>query len=204
MAFTYLALGDSYTIAEGCLLTESYAYQAVQQLRNNGIEISAPEIIAKTGYTSSELLAALQAVTLLPAYDIVTLLVGVNNQYRGLDINEFKNEFLVLLKRAIQLTGNRSQSVVVLSIPNWGVTPFASGQDGHKITAEIEAYNGICEEAALLNNCNYINITMAQAARCKIDGYLAADGLHPSGKEYTKWASLLSEIISRLLPNTYP
>ena len=202
---TWLALGDSYTIGEQVLLTDSFPYQTVKLLRQaakNGesntaqLEFAAPEIIAKTGFTTDELSAIIDQTVLLAGYDIVTLLIGVNNQYRGRSVDEFKTEFDHLLQIAIQSAKGDPAKVFVLSIPDWVLTPFAEGKDHLKISAEIDAYNAVCRHFADLYKCNFIDITSAQRKDAANSDYLAADLLHPSGKEYTKWAAKLSKAIT--------
>lgn len=211
--YTYIALGDSYTIGEQVALLESFPYQAVQLLRklkvpplaadpvvglispDKNLHITAPEIIAKTGWTTNELLAAVNEYRFLPAYDFVSLLIGVNNQYRGGSTKDFRIEFLQLLQKAIQLTGGNRDRVFVLSIPDWGLTPFASGKDREKISTEIDSYNDVCKAMAEKEQCVYIDITTSQRMDVANEDFLAADTLHPSGKEYAKWASKLANAI---------
>jgi len=217
MNYTYLALGDSYTIGEQVSLAESFPYQTVQLLRQTAVgaasrrqrfdttptavenpvggwQFTAPEIIAKTGWTTDELNAAIQQTTLLNQYDVVSLLIGVNNQYRGKSVAEFKDEFTELLQKAIAFAGN-NKNVFVLSIPDWGVTPFAEGSDCAEISHEIDKYNEACAAITEDLKCNYIDITTSQRVDGKELEYLAADGLHPSGKEYAKWAKKLADLI---------
>ena len=195
---TYLALGDSYTIGEQVLLSESFPYQTVQLLRKKGIDIAAPEIIAKTGWTTNELDAAIARTNFLKQYDFVTLLIGVNNQYRSRDAEEYKIEFEKLLQQAINFAGNEAKNVFVLSIPDWGVTPFAEGRDRETIATEIDKYNSACEMISKEYSCFFINITSSQREDNHLPEMLVADGLHPSGKEYKKWASMLAEKIISL------
>ena len=189
---TYLALGDSYTIGEQVLLSESFPYQTVQLLRKKNIEITAPEIIAKTGWTTDDLNAAIQENIFLKQYDFVSLLIGVNNQYRGRAVEEYETEFNFLLDQAVELAGNDSTKVFVLSIPDWSVTAFAKDRDIAKITNEIDEYNATCKKITLLQNCTFIDITTSQRTDVHNPEMLANDGLHPSGKEYTKWAEELT------------
>ena len=195
MQYSYLALGDSYTIGEQVLLSETFPYQTVQLLRSKKIEIAAPEIIAKTGWTTDELDAVIMQTIFLKKYDFVSLLIGVNNQYRERSIDNFEKEFEQLLKKAIGFAGNNAKNVFVLSIPDWGVTAFAKDRDTKKIENEINAYNEVCKHITLQNNCKFLDITTDQ----KKDNYnaemFAADGLHPSPLEYYKWAKKLSEAI---------
>ncbi len=194
MQYTYLALGDSYTIGEGVLPKENFPNQTAQLLKE---KITVPQIIATTGWTTDELDAAIDAAKITTQFDIVSLLIGVNNQYRGRSINNFKIEFEHLLQRAMQFVNYKPNRVFVLSIPDWGVTPFAYDRDGKKIAAEIDAYNKVCEQGAENFKTHYIDITTGQRADGNKDEFLAADMLHPSGKEYTKWAKKLTSAISK-------
>ena len=193
---SYLALGDSYTIGEQVPLAESFPYQTLQLLRSGGLEFTAPEIIAKTGWTTGELSAAIGDIKFLPLYNLVTLLIGVNNQYRGRSADEFAGEFEALLKIAIDFAGGKNKNVFVLSIPDWGVTAFAEGRDLEKIAFEIDAYNRLCKNVADKYQCIFIDITASQRADSGNAEMLAPDGLHPSGKEYAKWAKRLADAVT--------
>jgi lysophospholipase L1-like esterase len=200
--YSYLALGDSYTIGEQVPVAESFPYQTVQFLRKENAEkekmdvlFNAPEIIAKTGWTTDELMTAIGQTVFLPGYDFVSLLIGVNNQYRGRSMEEFKNEFKNLLQLAINFAGGIEKNVYVLSIPDWGITPFATALDRIKIATEIDAFNMECEQTAATFKTNFINITEEQRKDGDGAAFLAPDGLHPSGKEYEKWAVKLSQLI---------
>jgi lysophospholipase L1-like esterase len=193
---SYVALGDSYTIGEGVPLQENFPYQAVQLLRRKNQPLYAPEIIAKTGWTTDELSTAIAVSKLLPRYDIVSLLIGVNNQYRGRTATEYATEFEGLLKQAIGFAGNDSSHVFVLSIPDWSVTPFAEDRNRVSIATEIDAYNIINKRISLQYGVHYIDITASTRLNGVKPGFLAADGLHPSGKEYAVWAQQLADAIS--------
>ena len=200
--FSYLALGDSYTIGEQVLPEDNFPNQTVKLLNksaNNAHYFTDPEIIAQTGWTTDELDAAIDAASILKPYDIVSLLIGVNNQYRGRGVKDFKIEFEHLLQRAIQFAGNKPNHVFVLSIPDWGVTPFADGQDRKKIAEEIDAYNIVCENSAAAFKTHFINNTTSQREDGSKTAFLAADGLHPSGMEYKKWADKLAEAVIKIL-----
>jgi lysophospholipase L1-like esterase len=197
--YSYLALGDSYTIGEQVPFSENFPDQTVQLLRKDGFAFYAAEIIAKTGWTTDELSSAIEHTATLPTYDIVSLLIGVNNQYRGRSATEFKVEFEHLLQLAIQFADNKPYRVFVLSIPDWGVTPFAEGKDRKQVADEIDAYNYICETSAKQFLANFINITHSQREDGNKAGFLVADGLHPSGKEYAKWAAKLADAILKEL-----
>ena len=142
-SLSYLALGDSYTIGEGVDEAGRWPLQLAQGLRDAGIAIADPRIIATTGWTTDELSAAMDAAEPLGEWDFVSLLIGVNNQYRGRDVDNYVGEFTRLLRRAVALTGDRADRVLVLSIPDWGVTPFAfaSGRDRQAIADDLDAYN---------------------------------------------------------------
>jgi lysophospholipase L1-like esterase len=187
---TYLALGDSYTIGEQILLKDSFPYQVVQMLRKNNIDINAPEIIAKTGWTTANLLSAISVTKLLKKYDFVSLLIGVNNQYDAVTFSIFEKEFEELILKSISLT-NKSKNVFVFSIPDWGVTPFAAERNKEEITKEINEYNLVCKSIAEKYNCVFIEITEEYKFDADNDNFLAADRLHPSAFEYEKWAKKL-------------
>ena len=195
--FSYLALGDSYTIGESVPLQESFPYQTVQLLREAGIPFHAPEIIAKTGWTSFELAEHILHTRLNEQYDFVTLLIGVNNQYRDLPLDDFKTDFGFLLRKVIHLSGEQPNRVMVLSIPDWGVTPFAARKDSKKISEAIDGFNLICESAAKENKTHYLNITEESRKVKKDSSLLANDTLHYSGKEYAVWAGKIATLIKQ-------
>jgi len=200
MPYTLLTLGDSYTIGEGVPLYEAYPSQAVQLLRAAGHSFAAPEIVARTGWTTDELEQAIAGTRLLPQYDFVTLLIGVNNEYRGRDLDEFAREFDMLLRRAIGLAGERADHVFVLSIPDWGISPFAGshlpddkGRDQLAVSAEIDAFNAAAEEHALDKGVGFIDITTHSRSFAGQAEAFAADGLHPGGRQYEYWAEKVVE-----------
>ena len=191
----YLALGDSYTIGTSIDIVDSYPKQTFELLKGAGFKMNSLQMIAKNGWTADDLKNALASADKKSVYHIVTLLIGVNNQYQGKPIKEFETSFLSILNSAITLTGNKSKRVFVISIPDWGITPFASGRDRKAIADEIDNYNLVCEKNTKAYGANFINITDAY----RLDGfktdYLAVDGLHPSKLEYTKWAIKLTQQI---------
>jgi len=204
MPFTYLALGDSYTIGELVPLYESFPYQALQILRHQfkgAHEFFAPEIVAKTGWTTDELSEQISKTEFLSHYDFVSLLIGVNNQYRGRMVDNYRDEFEALLEKAIHFAGGNPQRVFVLSIPDWGVTPFAAERDALQIAMEIDAYNDACKQISRDKNCHFIDITASQRVDGAMEDYLATDKLHPSGKEYRKWAIQLAESMVAAIKN---
>jgi lysophospholipase L1-like esterase len=194
---SYLALGDSYTIGQSVPLHESFPYQLVQLLRKGGLAFHAPEIVAKTGWTSFELAEHILHTKLNDTYDFVTLLIGVNNQYRGLSVEEFKSDFDFLLRKAIHLSGEQPGHVVVLSIPDWGATPFAVEQDAKKIGEAIDGFNAVCEAGARQMKTHFINITEETRKARKDPALLAEDKLHYSAKEHAIWAEKTAVIIQQ-------
>jgi lysophospholipase L1-like esterase len=199
MIYTYLALGDSYTIGEQVPVFENFPYQTIQLLRNQfkGVhQFHPPEIVAKTAFTTDELNEQISKTVLQSEYDFVSLLIGVNNQYRGRAVDNFALEFEDLINQAIAFAGGNNKRVYVLGIPDWGATPFAEGKDIVKIAGEIDEYNNCCENISKKYGCTFIEITTSQRADGLNPEFLAADQLHPSGKEYSKWATLLAKNIS--------
>lgn len=194
--YTYLALGDSYTIGESVPTTESFPNQLVSSMLNNAIPFLPARIIAKTGWTTDELEAGFEIANntspLLKSYDFVTLLIGVNNQYRGRTADNYKPAFEALLRKAIQYAGDKADHVVVISIPDWGVTPFANGRDRAQIAREIDAYNAVNKQVASQYNVQYLDITPWTREAASDISLLANDRLHPSGKEYKRWAESIS------------
>lgn len=193
--YTWLALGDSYTIGENVSIEESFPFQAVGLLRKEGFNFDSPEIIAKTGWTTDELLDEISSTIPLSKYDFVTLLIGVNNQYRGKSVEDYRPEFDSLLKYAIMCSGERPDHVIVLSIPDWGLTPFAVGRDKGQISREIDAYNEANKSIAKKYKAQYIDITRTTREAPDNLSFMAPDGLHYSGKEYAKWALKVSDAI---------
>lgn len=192
-SLTYLALGDSYTIGEAVTQADSFPYQLQAALSAKGIAVAEPQIIAKTGWTTDELLAAIQERNVQGTFGLVTLLIGVNNQYRGYSIATYETEFAELLQTAIRYANGDSSKVRVVSIPDWGVTPFAAteGRDAQLVAAEIDAYNVVNKSIAEAAGIRYIDITPHSRTAATEGTLLAADGLHPSGKMYAEWVKQL-------------
>lgn len=191
--FNYLALGDSYTIGESVPDTGRFPAQLVSSLTKNNIYFNSPEIIATTGWTTDELADAIKKKqsSLLPKYDLVSLLIGVNNQYRGRDAEEYRTQFKDLLRTAIVFAGGEKSRVFVVSIPDWGVTPFAEGRDRKKIGEEIDLYNKVNKEETLKEGIAYIDITPESRLSVNDKSLIASDGLHPSEKMYKEWVDLI-------------
>ena len=188
---SYLALGDSYTIGESVDEKDRWPVQLTTRLKNGGVDIGDPRIIARTGWTTNELKAAINGSELNAPYDLVSLLIGVNNQYRGYPIAQQKKEFEELLKMAIDFAGGDTSRVFVVSIPDWGVTPFAEGRDRDQIAEDIDQYNLVNYEITQSFNVQYFNITPISRDAKNDLSLVAGDGLHPSGEMYTKWVELI-------------
>lgn len=190
-ALTYLALGDSYTIGEAVPQQESFPFQLVTQLKTNNITVAKPKVIAKTGWTTDELQTAIKAENITQSYDLVTLLIGVNNQYRSYSLDTYRKEFKELLNTAISFAGKNKKRAFVVSIPDWGVTPFGknSGRNIQTIASEIDAFNAIKKEETLAASVSYTEITLASRNAATDLSLVAKDGLHPSGKMYAEWAA---------------
>ena len=199
--YTLLALGDSYTIGESVSEQERFASQAIHLLSQKGHHFAPPTIIAKTGWTTDELQQAIKDQHLKGGYDYVTLLIGVNNQYREYPIDQYQREFAELLHTAIDYASGDASHVVVLSIPDWGVTPFATGdpkaRSAASIAAAIDQYNAINRSIALAAHAQYIDVTPISRRAATDGALLANDNLHPSAKMYHEWAQLL---VKSLLP----
>jgi len=197
----YLALGDSYTIGEGVDEAGRWPVQLARLLRREGVLLGDPRIIATTGWTTDELDAAITAAEPLGEHDFVTLLIGVNNQYRGRDVEEYRTQFAALLWRAIGFARQRHDRVLVLSIPDWGVTPFAlqSGRDTVQIARELDAYNLAARQVCAQRGVAFVDITGVSRSRGGEAAMLADDGLHPSAAMYTEWTRLAFPVAHHLL-----
>lgn len=180
-------------------MQENFPHQLVKLLNAAGVKAAEPVIIAKTGWTTDELAASIREHNLHETFTFVTLLIGVNNQYRGRDVDNFKIEFTQLVDQAIVFANGHTQNVFVVSIPDWGVTPFAQGKDRAKVAHEIDAYNKVCKDVALMHKCHFTDITDSTRKNGQNAGYLAGDGLHPSAKEYKVWAERLLPVVSKVL-----
>lgn len=197
--YTYLALGDSYTIGESVPLQENFPNQAVKLLREKGYFFEHPTIIAKTGWTTDELAVAIKKAVTQPRYDVVSLLIGVNNQYREERPEDYASQFGDLLEQAIRFAGSEPSRVFVLSIPDWGVMPFAQDRDRALITKEINYFNRMNRDISEKHTVNYLDITEASREAANDPELVASDGLHPSAKEYGRWAEkLVAGIIDQL------
>ena len=185
---SFLALGDSNTIGECVSPAESWPVQLAVALRSSGMNMGEPRIVAKTGWTTDELAAAIAAEQIFGAFDLVSLLIGANNQYRGRSSTEYREQLCGLLAQAISFADGRAARVIMLSTPDWGVMPFAEGRDRAKIAAEIDEFNSVAQLEAVRLGVNWVDVT--SASRDVQPGWVAGDGLHPSGAQYAAWAAL--------------
>lgn len=199
--FRYLALGDSYTIGENVPENDRWPAQLARQLEAGGIHTNVT-IIARTGWTVNELWQGIQIDPPEGTYDLVTLLIGVNDQYRGYPAVGYRDDFRFILTIAIEYTGGNPNRVIVLSIPDWGMTPFAAGQDAQKVAGEIDQFNSINREEAEKAGAHYVDITPISRSVTAVSPLIAPDGLHPSGRMYTEWVELVLPIARELLKKT--
>ncbi|MVM33379.1 SGNH/GDSL hydrolase family protein [Spirosoma sp. HMF4905] len=186
--YSFLSLGDSYTIGERVSETDRWSVQLAGLLRKDGLDIASPDIIARTGWTTSELQDAIKASGNQKTYSLVSLLIGVNNQYRGQSQDTYRTEFRELLQTATKFAGGKTAHVFVLSIPDWGYSPYAAGQSKARIAQEIDQFNTIardeCEKAAI----TFVDITPLTRSASGDETQFASDGLHYSGKQMKLWA----------------
>jgi len=193
----YLALGDSYTIGESVAENERFPVQLVKRLTMDSIDISDPVIIAKTGWTTDELSAAIKEKNVKDTFDIVTLLIGVNNQYRGRSADEYRVELRQLIESALKFAGGKKENVFIISIPDWGVTPFAEGRERKKIAEEIDLFNKVKKEESENYGVRFYDIT--EISRINDPALIASDGLHPSGKMYKMWVDKIYNDVKEVL-----
>jgi lysophospholipase L1-like esterase len=200
-SLSYLALGDSYTIGESVAEDGRWPVQLARALRGEGIALADPRIIAATGWTTDELEWGIDSLESLATFDFVSLLIGVNNQYRNRSAVAYGGEFHTLLQRAIRHARGRPDRVLVLSIPDWGVTPFARNdqRDATTIAAEIDAFNAEARKACAKEGVAFVDITPVSRERGADPAMLADDGLHPSAAMYTLWTQAALPVARTLL-----
>jgi lysophospholipase L1-like esterase len=197
---SYLALGDSYTIGEQVIAEENFPHQTISLLNKKfNLQVAEPKIIAVTGWTTDELDVAIKQENIQQTFDFVTLLIGVNNQYRGRDIENYKEEFTDLLNQAITFAKGNPDHVFVLSIPDWGITPFAEGKDRSDIAQKIDQYNNANKVITEAHKCHYLDITASTRKHGTDETFLTPDKLHYSAKEYRQWAESLAPLIANML-----
>jgi len=197
-AFRHLALGDSYTIGEKVSAENRWPNQLARLLEAEQIQTEVT-IVARTGWTVKELWEGIQADPPEGTYDLVTLLIGVNDQYRGYPVAGYREDFRLMLGRAIEYAGGNPDHVVVLSIPDWGFTPFAATRDTEPISRQIDEFNAVNLEETKSTGAQYVDVTII--SRMGMDDFelIAGDRLHPSGKMYTMWAEKTLPIVREIL-----
>jgi acyl-CoA thioesterase I len=188
----YLALGDSYTIGESVAQQQTFPFLLAQELKSKNKLNIKPTVIARTGWTTGELQSALDKASPAADYDLVTLLIGVNNQYRGMSLKQYEREFTVLVDQAIVLAKNKKENVIVLSIPDYGCTPYGASSK-ERIGREIDEFNRVNKRVAVKKGVHYIDITPISRLASEKKELVAGDGLHPSEEMYRLW-------VERLLP----
>lgn len=184
---TYIALGDSYTIGQGVSENHRWPNMLVDRLSAKNIYYDKPRIIARTGWTTDELSDAIKEQNISETFDLVTILIGVNNQFRGRSIDNFRIEFGELLENAIAFANYKSENVIVVSIPDWGVSPYGASFNRDDISKEIDLFNAAKQEIAAERNCKFVNVTTLSRLALNNDQYIATDRLHFSAEMYGLW-----------------
>ena len=186
----YLALGDSYTIGESVPLDQNFPAQLVDSLKASGQKVSSYKIIARTGWTTTNLKTAIEAADLQDSFNLVSLLIGVNNQYQNKSVKLYEKEFVELAERAIQFAGGKKEHVFVVSIPDYGYTPFGQNNQA-SISKQIDQYNAINKRLSADLGLKYCDITAISRRGLSEPDLIAGDGLHPSAKMYAEWVEVI-------------
>lgn len=194
----YLALGDSYTIGEDVETSQRWPMQLAEKLRDKGIEIEEPRIIAKTGWTTGELLHSMDPQLKNEKFDLVSVLIGVNNQYRGLSIEEYEKDLHEIFNRALDHSENGAAGVFAVSIPDYGVTPFGA-ENEEKIGRELDEFNRVFKKVAEEYEIVFFDITPISRRAKEDPDLIAEDKLHPSGKMYSLWVDHIIKDIRNIL-----
>lgn len=190
---TFLALGDSYTVGQSVSAEERWPERLVSLLAERGVALAAPRVIARTGWTTADLGRALAAERPAGPFDLVTLMIGVNDEFQGRGLESYERGFGALLTQAVGLAGGEPRRVLVLSIPDYGVTPFArrAGLDAREVAAEVDRFNAVARAATQRAGAHWVDFTPASRRAAADAELLARDGLHPSGKLHAEWAALV-------------
>lgn len=191
--YRFLALGDSYTIGESVPDDKKWPVQLRDSLIKRGEVFDEFKIIATTGWRTDDLSKAIGEAQLTNDYNLVSLLIGVNNQYQSRPLQNYGPEFEILLNKAVELAGGIKENVFVLSIPDYGYTPFGQQRNNTKISEELIDYNAICKRITIDNNIKHIDITTISFRAIDEPNLVAADGLHPSADQYTLWVREILE-----------
>lgn len=194
-----LCLGDSYTVGEGVCVTERWPTLWLKKLREAGFAAAPSRVIACTGWTTDELAQQVEVSRPEQDFDLVTLMIGVNNQYRGRSIDEFRDQFTWLLEDAIAASRGCPQRCLTISIPDWGVTPFADGRDSLQISREIDLFNQAVREQSQIAKSCFVDITSISRERRTVSGWLAADGLHPGPAMHQAWSEVIAAVALKQL-----
>jgi len=204
VALSFLALGDSYTIGEAVAVEGRWPHQLAAALRAQGVDLADPQTIATTGWTTDELDAGIDAAAPQGPFGFVSLLIGVNNKYRGRSLDEYRHQFEALLQRAIGFAGGDAGRVLVLSFPDWGATPFGagSGRDLARVEIETDEFNAVAEVISTQRGVAFVDITDISRTHGTDPAMIAADGLHPSARMYALWAERALPVATQLLQRT--
>ena len=190
----FLALGDSYTIGQGVSETERWPERLAADLRRRGVPLGDPQVIARTAWTTEQLAAAIAAADPQGPFELVTLLIGVNDQYRGRTLEDYRSRFGALLRGAIEFAGGRPGRVIAVSIPDWGLTPFAAKRDRAVIAHEIDAFNAAARDDAHAAGVHWVDVTGISRRHGADPAFLAGDGLHPGPAAYAEWTESIAAV----------
>ncbi len=195
----FLALGDSYTIGEGVDEAQRWPAQLVTRLHERSVDVGAAEIVATTGWATDELQQAIDTRNFTPPYALVSLLIGVNNQYRGRDLDNYADEFSALLEFAVRMAGGDAGKVMLISIPDWGATRFAAAQqvDAGKVAVEIDRFNEVARHASIARGAHWLDVTALSRGEAR--EMLTDDGLHPSANQYALWVNAILPVARAIL-----
>lgn len=200
----FLALGDSYTIGEGVAPDERWPNLLADFLKERGHDLAPPELVARTAWTTDELMDAIDEARPAGPYDIVSLMIGVNDQYRARPVEQFSASFVPLLEQAIGFAAAGPRRLIVISIPDWGATPFAAGRDRALIGREIDAYNEAARSLVEARGARWHDVTELSRRVLDDPSLVVDDKLHPSGAMYRQWALSLVEPMESMLRAAAP
>lgn len=195
----FLALGDSYTIGANVSEKERWPVQLAAELRARGYSLDDPDIVAQTGWTTDELIMGIALTNLQGSYSLVSLQIGVNNQFRGRELSNYRVEFNKLMRIAIEFASGQQNNVFAISIPDWGVTPFAGGKNSLKISEEIDRFNQVMKAVTMAAGGRFVDITPLSREVVGDPAMLAEDGLHPSGAMYAAWVERILPVAEEIL-----